>query len=124
MIHWRQQATLARKFPGAAGEYKWQYAFPSGKLSVDPRTGEERRHHAHEGSLGRAVTEAVRASGLTKRATSHTFQHSFATHLLEANYDICIIQEPLGHEHVETTMIYTHVLAKGGRGVVRPLDAD
>jgi site-specific recombinase XerD len=108
--------------PGADREYKWQYVFPSGKLSVDPRGGEERRHQAHEGSLGRAVTEAVRAAGLTKRATSHRFRHTFATELLAAGYDIRTVQELLGHASVETTMIYTHVLSKGGRGVVSPLD--
>ena len=113
---------LERKLPSAAKEWKWQYVFPSSQFSVDPRSGIRRRHHAHEGSVSREITAAVKRSGITKRATSHSFRHSFATHLLEAGYDIRTVQELLGHDDVSTTMIYTHVLNKGGKGVKSPLD--
>jgi integron integrase len=115
-------AALAVKYPGAAAEWGWQYVFPSVKRSVDPRSGVERRHHLNEGAVSRAVTAAVRAAGVVKPASAHTLRHSFATHLLEDGYDIRTVQELLGHESVETTMIYTHVLGKGGRGVTSPLD--
>jgi len=115
---------LDRKFPHAAREWKWQYVFPSSKLSIGPRSRKKRRHHAHEAAVSRAITKAVRQSGITKKASAHTFRHSFATHLIEANYDIRTVQELLGHASVETTMIYTHVLNKGGRGVKSPLDEE
>ncbi len=113
---------LDRKYPNAATDWIWQYIFPSGSFSVDPRSGVERRHHIDEKLLQRAMKKAVQASGITKPATPHTLRHSFATHLLDSGYDIRTVQELLGHADVSTTMIYTHVLNKGGRGVRSPLD--
>lgn len=114
---------LARKYPSAATEWGWQYVFPADRRSRDPRSGSIRRHHFGEQSLQRAVKGAVRAAGVVKPASCHTFRHSFATHLLESGYDIRTVQELLGHKDVSTTMIYTHVLNRGGHGVTSPLDA-
>ena len=113
---------LERKYPNASREWAWQYVFPATQVSVDPRSGITRRHHMDEKGLQRAMKQAVRDSGLAKPATPHTLRHSFATHLLDSGYDIRTVQELLGHSDVSTTMIYTHVLNKGGRGVRSPLD--
>jgi len=113
---------LGRKYPRAAREWRWQYVFPAGNRSIDPRSGLERRHHVSESAVQAAVKRAVSSAGLAKRGSCHTFRHSFATHLLEDGYDIRTVQELLGHKDVRTTMIYTHVLNRGGRGVRSPLD--
>jgi integron integrase len=114
---------LERKYSYAAKEWAWQWVFPARKLSLDPRMGAVRRHHASEDMLQREVKKAVNRAGITKRASCHTFRHSFATHLLEDGYDIRTIQELMGHSDVKTTMIYTHVLNRGGRGVRSPLES-
>jgi len=114
---------LARKYPNASTQWRWQYVFPAARTYIDAVSREVRRHHLHVTVVQRAVAAAVRASGLTKRATCHTFRHSFATHLIENGYDIRTVQELLGHSDVRTTMIYTHVLRGGGRGVRSPIDA-
>jgi len=114
---------LDRKYPGADQEWIWQYAFPSRWLAVDPRTAVVRRHHISPSTLQSAVHEAAKLAKLQKRVSCHTFRHSFATHLLEAGYDIRTVQELLGHKDVKTTMIYTHVLNRGGLAVRSPLDA-
>ena len=113
---------LERKYPDAATELRWQYLFPSAKLSADPRTGKVMRHHIHENNLQKSIKKAADRKGLSKKVNCHALRHFFATHLLEAGYDIRTVQEILGHADVSTTMIYTHVLNRGGRGVKSPLD--
>jgi integron integrase len=114
---------LAAKYPHANRSWGWQFVFPGARLSVDPRAGERRRHHVLPQSVQRAVSEAARRAGIDKPCSPHVLRHSFATHMLQSGYDIRTVQELLGHSDVSTTMIYTHVLNKGGRGVLSPLDS-
>ena len=113
---------LATKFPNAPRAWGWQWVFPSATLSMDPRTGIRRRHHMNEATVQKSVATAARRAGIVKPCSPHVLRHSFATHMLQAGYDIRTVQELLGHSDVSTTMIYTHVLNRGGRGVRSPLD--
>lgn len=113
---------LAKKYPNAAKNLAWQYLFPADSLSIDPRSGNKRRHHLDEQLVQRYVKRAAQQANINKPVSPHTLRHSFATHLLQSGYDIRTIQELLGHSDIRTTMIYTHVLNKGGKGVISPLD--
>jgi len=113
---------LARKFPNAPAEWGWQFVFPAGRICRDAQYGPPSRFHMHESVIQKAVADAARAAGLAKRVGCHTFRHSFATHLLESGSDTRTVQELLGHADVSTTMVYTHVLNRGGLGVKSPLD--
>jgi len=113
---------LTRKYPNAAREWRRQYLFPSSRISLDPRSGKMRRHHVHKNGLQKAVKRAAETARIQKNVGCHTLRHSFATHLIEEGYDIRTVQELLGHSDVSTTMIYTHVLSRGGQGVRSPVD--
>jgi len=114
---------LKRKYPHAETEWCWQWVFPQQHRWVDRRTGQQGRHHVDESILQKAVKKAVHQAGIVRRASCHTFRHSFATHLLKDDHDIRTVQELLGHKDIRTTMIYTHVLNRGGKGVKSPLDS-
>ena len=120
--HVHMPGALAKKYPNAGRELKWQFVFASGNTSTDPVTGKTGRHHIHRRTIQRAIKSAIYEAGIMKHVTAHVFRHSFATHLIENGYDIRTVQELMGHSNVNTTMIYTHVLNKGGRGVKSPLD--
>ncbi|NJN51703.1 MAG: integron integrase [Gammaproteobacteria bacterium] len=120
-VVWMPEA-LARKYPNAGAEWKWQYLFPARARSVDPRSGVERRHHVDESAVQKSVRRAILRAGINKKASCHTFRHSFATHLLASGADIRTVQEQLGHEDVRTTQIYTHLLKRGASAVVSPLN--
>jgi len=113
---------LAQKYPNAGKEWGWQYIFPASKRSIDPYSGKERRHRIDEQTLQRAVKQAIKSADIHKPDSSHTLRHGFATHFLQTRYDILTVQELLGHKDVSTTMIYTHVLNKGVKSVISPLD--
>ncbi len=113
---------LDKKYPAAHKQWIWQFVFPASTLYTDPKTGITRRHHIHETALQKSIRDAAKLAKIDKRVTPHTFRHSFATHLLQNNYDIRTVQELLGHSDLNTTMIYVHVLNRGGRGVVSPAD--
>jgi integrase len=113
---------LSRKYASGAGMWQWRYEFPASRISTDPKTGIQRRHHLDPSPINKAIAKAVRQAGTNKKVSAHTFRHSFATHLLQRGTDIRTIQALLGHRNVSATMIYTHVLQQGGNGVVSPLD--